>query len=164
MGGVRPNASENSHISPSAAVWSARRDGSRPRRQPVLPERWKSAKILMKSGVIWGIPVIGYSRSSFRWRWLLSGRPLSLLRRRRRHDIGDRYYRPFVEGLDHENSVRCCVINAYRRRDWRRGHPSLVVISRISLRIYKVGIIYTAGVIELIMPWILRNFVPNVGP
>jgi hypothetical protein len=40
----------------------------------------------------------------------------------------------------------------------------LVVISRIFLHIYKVGIIYTTGVIELVMPWILRNFVPKVGP
>jgi hypothetical protein len=40
----------------------------------------------------------------------------------------------------------------------------LVVISRISFRFYKVGIIYTAGVTELVMPWTLRNFVPKVGP
>ena len=40
----------------------------------------------------------------------------------------------------------------------------LVVISQISFRFYKVGIIYTAGVIELVMPWTLRNFVPKVGP
>ena len=40
----------------------------------------------------------------------------------------------------------------------------LVVISRIFFRFYKVGIIYTAGVTELVMPWILRSFVPNVGP
>jgi hypothetical protein len=57
MGRVRPNASENGQISPSAAVRDASGDGGHPRRQPVLPERRKSAKIRAGSGFIWGIPV-----------------------------------------------------------------------------------------------------------
>jgi len=44
-GGERPNAKENGPIIPSAAVRAARGSGSRPRRQPGLPERGKSAKI-----------------------------------------------------------------------------------------------------------------------
>ena len=42
---------------PLTAVRAARGSGSRPRRQPVLPERGKSAKIRATSGVIRGIPV-----------------------------------------------------------------------------------------------------------
>ena len=56
-GGERPNAKENGPISPSAAVRAARGSGSRPRRQPGLSERGKSAKIRATSGVIRGIPV-----------------------------------------------------------------------------------------------------------
>ena len=52
--GVRPDACENGQISPSITVRAARGDGGRPGRQPVLPERGESAKILPKSGVIWG--------------------------------------------------------------------------------------------------------------
>jgi hypothetical protein len=47
---------KNGPISPSAAVRAARGSGSRPRRQPGLPERGKSAKIRATSGVIRGIP------------------------------------------------------------------------------------------------------------
>jgi hypothetical protein len=57
MGGVCPNASENGQISPSASVRSARDCGSRPRRQAVLSERGKSAKIHPGLGFIWRIPV-----------------------------------------------------------------------------------------------------------
>ena len=44
-GGVRPNASENGQISPSAAVRGTNGGGDRPRRQSVLPKRGKSVKI-----------------------------------------------------------------------------------------------------------------------
>ena len=47
---------ENGPISPSAAVRDARGSGSRPHRQPGLPERGKSAKIRATSGRIRGIP------------------------------------------------------------------------------------------------------------
>ena len=43
---------ENGPISPSAAVRAARGSGRRPRRQPGLPERGKSAKIRATSGVV----------------------------------------------------------------------------------------------------------------
>jgi len=57
MGRVRPNASENGQISPSAVVRDARGDGGHPRRKPVLLERRKSAKIHAGSGFIWRISV-----------------------------------------------------------------------------------------------------------
>jgi hypothetical protein len=41
---------------PSAVVRSVNGDGSRPRPQPLLPKRWKSAKICASSRVIRGIP------------------------------------------------------------------------------------------------------------
>ena len=57
MGGVRPNASENSHISLSTTVRAARVDGSRPNLASVLPEGRKNASIHASTGAIWGIPV-----------------------------------------------------------------------------------------------------------
>jgi hypothetical protein len=53
---VRPNASENSQISPSTTVRAARDDGSLPNLAFVLQESWKSANIHGSSGVIQGIP------------------------------------------------------------------------------------------------------------
>ena len=52
MGGVRPNASENGQISPSAAVRAARGDGSCPNLTSILPEGWKTANIQPGLGVI----------------------------------------------------------------------------------------------------------------
>jgi hypothetical protein len=56
-GGVRPNASENSQISPSTTVRAARVDGSRPNLASVLQEGRKNASIHASSGVIWRIPL-----------------------------------------------------------------------------------------------------------
>ena len=47
----------NGQISRSTTVWAAQSDGSRRcRRPPVLPKRWKNAKIHASSRVIRGIP------------------------------------------------------------------------------------------------------------
>ncbi len=54
-GGVRPNARENGQISPFVAVRRTSDDGSRPRRQLVLPKLGKSAKICASSEVTLGI-------------------------------------------------------------------------------------------------------------
>jgi hypothetical protein len=55
-GGVRPNASENSQISPSTIARAARAAGSHPHFASVLQQGRKSANISARSGVIWGIP------------------------------------------------------------------------------------------------------------
>ena len=55
-GGVRPNASENSQISPSTIARAARAAGSHPHFASVLQQDRKSANISARSGVIWGIP------------------------------------------------------------------------------------------------------------
>ena len=55
-GGVRPNASENSQISPSTIARAARAAGSHPHLASVLQQGRKSANISARSGVIWGIP------------------------------------------------------------------------------------------------------------
>src|SRR5664279_3261110 len=52
-----------------------------------------------KEGYDGANPTLGYSGSRFWWRWLLSRRSLPFIRWGPRHDIGDRYYRPSVEGL-----------------------------------------------------------------
>jgi hypothetical protein len=44
-------------------------------------------------------PTLGCSGSTFWRRWFLYGASLPLLWRGPRHDIGDRYYSPSVEGL-----------------------------------------------------------------
>jgi hypothetical protein len=58
----------NDKISPSIAVRTARGEGSRPRHPPVLPERWKSAKMQAGSGFIWRISVWN-DRSNKKPRW-----------------------------------------------------------------------------------------------
>jgi hypothetical protein len=52
--GVRPNASENSQISPSTTVRAAPVDGSRPNPTSVLQEGWKNANICARSAAIQG--------------------------------------------------------------------------------------------------------------
>ena len=54
-GGMRPDASENSQISPSTIVRAARAAGSHPHLASVLLQGRKSANIHASSGVIWGI-------------------------------------------------------------------------------------------------------------
>src|SRR5947208_15160698 len=54
---MRPDASENSQISPSTIVWAARAAGSHPHLASVLLQGRKSANIHANSGVIRGIPV-----------------------------------------------------------------------------------------------------------
>src|SRR5260221_1155116 len=55
-GGMRPDASENSQISPSTIVRAARAAGSHPQLASVLLQGRKSANIHASSGVIRGIP------------------------------------------------------------------------------------------------------------
>jgi hypothetical protein len=55
-GGMRPDASENSQISPSTIVRAARAAGSHPHLAAVLLQGRKSANIHASSGVIPGIP------------------------------------------------------------------------------------------------------------
>src|SRR6266851_1775506 len=55
-GGMRPDASENSQISPSTIVRAARAAGSHPHLASVLLQGRKSANIYASSGVIRGIP------------------------------------------------------------------------------------------------------------
>src|SRR5260221_10054364 len=55
-GGMRPDASENSQISPSTIVRAARAPGSHPHLASVLLQGRKSANIHASSGVIRGIP------------------------------------------------------------------------------------------------------------
>src|SRR5207249_3887146 len=55
-GGVRPNASENSQISPSTIARAARAAGSHPHLASVLQQGRKSANIRVSLGVIRGIP------------------------------------------------------------------------------------------------------------
>src|SRR5260370_18023098 len=54
---MRPDASENSQISPSTIVRAARAAGSHPHLASVLLQGRKSANIYASSGVIRGIPV-----------------------------------------------------------------------------------------------------------
>jgi hypothetical protein len=54
-GGMRPDASENSQISPSTIVRAARAAGSHPHLASVLLQGRKSANIHASSGVIWGM-------------------------------------------------------------------------------------------------------------
>jgi hypothetical protein len=54
---MRPDASENSQISPSTIVRAARTAGSHPRLASVLQQGWKSANIRPSLGVNRGIPV-----------------------------------------------------------------------------------------------------------
>src|SRR5713101_2079138 len=55
-GGMRPDASENSQISPSTIVRAARAAGSHPHLASVLLQGRKSANIHANLGVIWEIP------------------------------------------------------------------------------------------------------------
>ena len=65
-----------------------------PRRRPYSDTRGFSGERYNGSNLTLGRP-----GSAF-WRWrFLSGPSLPLLRRRPRHDIGDRYYRPSLAGL-----------------------------------------------------------------
>lgn len=57
MGGVRPNASENGQINPSAAIRAARGADAGPHLATVLREGRKSVNIYASSGFIWRIPV-----------------------------------------------------------------------------------------------------------
>src|SRR6478735_5153474 len=54
---MRPDASENSQISPSTIVRAARAAGSHPHLASVLLQGRKSANIHANLGVIWEIPV-----------------------------------------------------------------------------------------------------------
>jgi hypothetical protein len=56
MEGVRPNASEYSHISLSTTVRAARGDGSCPNCASALQGARETASIHGSSGVIWRIP------------------------------------------------------------------------------------------------------------
>src|SRR6266576_3621316 len=66
---MRPDASENSQISPSTIVRAARAAGSHPQLASVLLQGRKSANIHASSGVIRGMPVKSFraSRPSVRW-------------------------------------------------------------------------------------------------
>jgi hypothetical protein len=63
---MRPDASENSQISPSTIVRAARAAGSHPHLASVLLQGRKSANIYASSGVIRGIPVVAAGNSSAR--------------------------------------------------------------------------------------------------
>jgi hypothetical protein len=63
---MRPDASENSQISPSTIVRAARAAGSHPHLASVLLQGRKSANIYASSGVIRGIAVVAAGNSSAR--------------------------------------------------------------------------------------------------
>ena len=75
---MRPDASENSQISPSTIVRAARAAGSHPHLASVLQQGRKSANIRVSSGVIRGIPVNESSNRRSRGNWCITRGPTPL--------------------------------------------------------------------------------------